>query len=141
MEDVHHEVEVIDQHPTRFALALDVDGPYAVLLEAVDHRVGDGGYVRVAGAACHHEPVGGRRDATQVQQGDVDRLAVEQQVDRTGNLLRHVDRLGRHGGDAHRFSVTSGFVALRRAKLGRIGASAKVVNGTYTASAGGRSAA
>jgi hypothetical protein len=90
VEDVHHEVDVVEQNPPPAGEPLDVSRGHVLGVEPLRDAVGDGLHVRVGRAAHHDEPVRGGRDPSQIQHDHVLRLAIERELDRAADVLRQM---------------------------------------------------
>src|SRR5688572_12054496 len=78
MEDVNHEIDVIQEHPARVLESLDVPRPdLAIASQALLDPFGDGSHLDVALSARQHEPVGGRGQVSKIEQHDLASLVVD----------------------------------------------------------------
>lgn len=80
MEDVHDHGAEVDQGPLALAQALGADGANATLAELIVDVRRDGLDVAVAGAARQDEEVGVRGVLAQIEDDDVEALALEGEV-------------------------------------------------------------
>src|SRR6185369_4478102 len=72
LEDMDHEIAVVQQNPLRGFVALNARGGFAGFLELVVNSVGDRLHLSLVRAAEDHKVVGETRDLAQVQHDRID---------------------------------------------------------------------
>ena len=76
LEDVDDQVAVVEQHPLGAVVALDVQRTHPLAAQPLLDRVGDRLHLALAGAAADQEVVGEVAHLLEVQDLEIDRLAI-----------------------------------------------------------------
>ncbi len=76
LKDVDDQVAIVEQHPLGAVVALDVQRAHLLAAQPLLHRVGDRLHLALAGAAADQEVVGEVAHLLEVQDLEIDRLAI-----------------------------------------------------------------